>query len=194
MIERTLVLLKPDAVKRGITGEIIDRFEQTGLKIVGAKFMQADRDLAAKHYNKDDKWRKKIGGFRLEDAEKLGLDIVEVYGTKDPVEIGEIVNQANFDYLTSGPLFALVFEGYNAVYKVQKLVGGTPFSLEAAPGTIRGDYGLENAAVSLIKKRTVLNMIHASGTVEEAKEEIKLWFSEEELHTYKRVHEDIYDY
>lgn len=193
MIQRSLILLKPDAVKRGIVGEIIDRFEQAGLKIVGAKFMEADKRLASKHYNKDDTWKKEIGKLRLADCEKYGLDPMEVCGSIDPVEIGDRVNKDNFEYLTSGPLFAFVLEGVNAVAKVRKMVGHT-FSLEAAPGTIRGDYGLENVHVSLERKGTIYNMIHASGTPEEAELEISLWFKPEELFSYKRVHEDLYGY
>ena len=92
-----------------------------------------------------------------------------------------------------GPVIGFVFEGPNAVDKIRKLVGHT-FSLVAEPGTIRGDYGLEQPVTSLVRTRTIYNMIHASGTVEEAEEEIKLWFEDEEILEYKRVHEDLYKY
>lgn len=193
MIQRSLVLLKPDAVQRGIVGQILERFERAGLKIVGAKLFMAERDKVANHYKKDDDWARKVGGYRISDAQEHGLDINELYGTDDPVKIGHMVNKSNVDYLTMGPIFGFVFEGANAVEKIRKLVGHT-FSLEADPGTIRGDFGLEAPITSMIRKRTIYNIIHASGTVEEAQEEIKLWFKDEELLEYKRTHEDLYSY
>lgn len=193
MIQRSLVLMKPDAVQRGIVGEIIARFERAGLKIVGAKLFQADPEQVKKHYKKDKEWKVKIGGHRLEDAEKYELDIKEYYGTDDPETIGGMVNDANVNYITMGPVFGFVFEGVNAVAKIRKLVGHT-FSLEAEPGTIRGDYGMEAPITSLLRKRTIYNIIHASGSVEEAEEEIKMWFGENEILSYKRSHDDIYGY
>ncbi len=193
VVERSLILIKPDAVQRGIIGEILNRFERAGLKMVGAKLFMADAEKVANHYKKDSEWKIKVGNLRIEDAEMHGLDITEYYGTNDPETIGDMVNKANVDYITMGPVFGFVLEGPHAVEKVRRLVGPT-FSLEAQPGTIRGDYGLELPITSLLRKRTIYNMIHASGTIEEAEEEINLWFKPEELVTYKRVHEDLYNY
>lgn len=194
MVQRTLVLLKPDAVKRGIVGEIVHRLERTGLKIIGAKLFEADKEKVARHYKKDDRWAKKVGDFRLEDAAKYDIDIKELYGTDDPVKIGHMVNDSNVEYLTMGPLFGFVFEGVNAVEKVRRLVGHT-FSLEAQPGTIRGDYGLETPLTSMLRKRTIFNIIHASGTPEEAEEEINMWFDEDdELLEYQRTQDQLYAY
>ena len=193
MIERSLVLLKSDAVQRGIVGEIIHRFERTGLKIIGSKLFQADKTIAQKHYFKDESWHKKIGEINLEDCEKFGVDIEKIFGTKDPVTIGKKVNEWLFDLLLMGPVFAFVFEGPHAVGKIRTLVGST-YPDSAIPGTIRGDFGLDSAFSSLIRKRSVYNLIHASGTVDEAKEEISLWFKPEELLSYRRVHEDLYSY
>ncbi|MBD3365734.1 nucleoside-diphosphate kinase [candidate division WWE3 bacterium] len=191
--QRTLILLKPDAVKRGITGEIIDRFEQTGLKIVGAKLIKADRGVAQKHYKKDAAWHKKVGEYNLKDCEDLDVDPMEIFGTTDPTEIGSQVNEWLFSMFDEGPVFAFVFEGPNAVKKVRTLVGST-YPDAAPPGTIRGDYGLDSAVMSMQKKRALLNLIHASGTVEEAQEEISIWFSSEELLDYRRADEDVYHY
>ncbi|GIW69776.1 MAG: nucleoside-diphosphate kinase [Patescibacteria group bacterium] len=193
MIERTLVLLKPDAVARGITGEIIDRLEQTGLKIVGAKLLRVDRYFGAKHYNHNDEWKEVVGKRSIADCEKFGLDAREVFGTGDAKRIGEIVDERNAEFLASGPVFALVFEGPNAVAKVRSMVGPT-FPDTAPPGTIRGDYGLDSAFSGMIRKRTTYNVIHASGSIDEAKQEIDLWFRPEELVDYKRVHEELYKY
>ncbi|HBI35861.1 MAG: Nucleoside diphosphate kinase [candidate division WWE3 bacterium GW2011_GWF2_41_45] len=193
MKEKTLVLLKPDAVARGITGEIIDRLEQTGLKIVGAKLLRVDKQFGSKHYNHNDEWKEMVGKRNIADCEKFGLAAKDVFGTEDVKRIGEMVDERNADFLASGPVFAIVFEGPNAVAKVRNMVGST-FPDTAPPGTIRGDYGLDSAFSGMIRKRTTYNVIHASGSVDEAVQEINLWFKPEELIDYRRVHEDLYNY
>lgn len=193
MVQRSLVLLKPDAVQRGIVGEILDRFEQTGLKIVGAKLLQADKDLAMKHYKKEEDWQRKVGELNVQDCEAFGLDIKDIFGTTDPVEIGKQVNEWLFNMFEVGPVFAFVFEGPNAVAKIRSIVGST-YPDTAPPGTIRGDYGLDSTLTSLEHKRAVFNLIHASGTPDEAEGEIKLWFKPEEILSYRRTHENLYSY
>lgn len=193
MIQRSLVLMKPDAVQRGVVGEILHRFERAGLKIIGAKFVQADKDTAMQHYMKDAVWQKRVGEFNIKDCEEFGFDVKEVFGTDDALEIGKQVNEWLFDVFALGPVFAFVFEGPNAVAKIRALVGST-FPDTAPPGTIRGDFGLDSGFSSLKRKRATLNLIHASGLPEEAEEEIKIWFSTDELLSYKRVHEDLYSY
>lgn len=193
MNERTLVLLKPDAVARGITGEIIDRMEQTGLKIVGAKLLRVDKSFGARHYNHNDEWKEMVGKRNIADCEKFGLSVKDIFETEDPKKIGEIVDERNAEFLSSGPVFAIVFEGPNSVAKVRNMVGST-FPDTAPPGTIRGDYGLDSAFSGMIRKRTTFNVIHASGSIEEAEQEIELWFKPEELVDYRRVHEDLYRY
>ncbi len=185
--------MKPDAVKRGIVGEILHRFERSGLKIVGAKLVQADSELAEKHYPNSDEWKSKVGQRTIDDCEKYGIDLMANMGTTDPIEVGAIVKQWNVDFLTSGPVLAVVFEGVNAVERVRALVGET-IPVRAAPGTIRGDFSLDSAIAANRRKRTVFNLIHASGSEEEAATEINLWFKENELFSYKRVHEDLYMY
>jgi len=193
MIQRSLVLMKPDAVKRGIVGEILHRFERVGLKMVAVRMMQVSKEHATKHYKKDDAWAKKVGEMRLSECEKYSIDVLEFYGTDDPIKIGHKVNEYNFEFLCSGPVLAIVFEGVNAVKRIRDLVGFT-IPNEAAPGTIRGDFGLDSAYTGMIRKRTVYNFIHASGTPEEAEEEIHLWFREEDILSYRLVHEDLYNY
>lgn len=193
MIERSLVLLKPDAVYRGISGEILSRFERAGLKIVGAKILHATQDTVKKHYQKDEAWQKKIGDINIKDCQNFGLDVKEIFGTDAALEIGKIVNSWLYEMFELGPVFAFVFEGPFAVAKIRSLVGST-FPDAAPPGTIRGDYGLDSSFSSLKRKRGVLNLIHASGAVDEAAYEIGLWFKEDELIQYKRSHEDIYSY
>jgi nucleoside-diphosphate kinase len=193
MNERTLVVLKPDAVFRGLSGQIIERFEKCGLKIVGAKMINVSKELGLTHYAKDEEWKNNVGKRALKEVEEFNLNVLEIFGTNNPVEIGELVVQRNADFLNSGPVFAFVFEGVNAVKKVRSLIGPT-FPDTAPPGTIRGDFGLENSFTGTVRKRTTYNLVHASGNIEEAKQEIDLWFKPEELVDYKQAIDSIYGY
>jgi nucleoside-diphosphate kinase len=193
MIERSLVLLKPDAVKRGIVGEILHRFERSGLKMVAAKMIVADEQMAKDHYPNTAEWKQKVGQRTIDDCIKYGIDVIANMGTDDPLKVGEIVKQWNVDFLTSGPVLAIVYEGVNAVERVRSLVGDT-VPARAAAGTIRGDFSLDSAIAANRRQRTIYNLIHASGSVEEAQEEIKLWFKTAEIVSYRRVHEDLYKY
>lgn len=161
MIERTLVLLKPDAVKRCLMGQIISRFENAGLKVVGAKMMRLDDAMGRKHYD----------------------DIGQVGKRR-----GEKVLQVLLKFMMTGPVLALCLEGINAVENVRKLCGSTE-PKQALPGTIRGDFSHVSFSHADTLGKAVENVVHASGSVDEAKQEITLWFKPEELHSYKTVHE-----
>lgn len=193
MIEKTLVLIKPDAVKRGIIGEIVSRFERASLKVVAAKLIDVDEDLAKNHYPDSIEWKTKVGQRTLDDCKKYNIDVIANMGTDDPVKLGEIVKKWNMDFLMSGPVLAFVFEGVNAVERVRSLVGDTN-PVKAAPGTIRGDYSIDSPIVANRRTRTIYNLIHASGSVDEASAEIELWFENNEILSYKRVHEELYKY
>ncbi len=145
-MERTFVMIKPDAVQRGLIGEIISRLERKGLKIVAMKMLNVDRDLAERHY--------------AEHRDKPFF-------------------QSLVDYITSGPVVAMVVEGKNAVKVVRTLVGATN-PQEALPGTIRGDFGMDIGR----------NVIHASDSLESAEREISLFFKPEEIIEYRRIDED----
>ena len=131
-MEKTLILVKPDAFARGLSGEIIARFERKGLRIVALKHMTVDEDLAKRHY-----------------AEHEGKPF-----------FGELV-----EFITGGPLVAIVFEGVEAVKAARQLIGATN-PVEAAPGSIRGDFALE----------VTFNMVHGSDSDESAEREISIWF------------------
>lgn len=180
MEERTLLVIKPDAIKRGLVGEILQRVERMGFKVVAAKLVQIDEKLGEAHYPNSEEWKRNIGVRTIEDCEKYGINLKESMGTEDPVEIGNLVKKWNVDYLCSGPVFAFVLEGSNAVERLRSLVGNT-VPTKAAPGTIRGDYSLDSAILSNMNKRSIYNLVHASGTVDEAKSEIDLWFKKEEI-------------
>ncbi len=193
MIERSLVLMKPDAVQRGIVGEILSRFERMGLKIVGAKLIQAGEELSRKHYNHDDEWAVKTGMKNLEECDEYNLNPVEIFGTDDAKEIGKMIDKWSAFFISSAPVLALVLAGPNAVQRIRDHVGKL-FPFASPPGTIRGDYGLDSSPVTMRRGRVTYNLIHASGTVEEAQQEIDLWFKKDELLDYKRIHEDLYKY
>ncbi len=158
MIERTLVLVKPDGVQRALTGVIINRFENVGLKIIGMKMVWIDEDFASKHY-------------------------ADVRNRK-----GDAVFKALLKLITMGPVVAMVLEGVDAVEVVRKMCGPTE-PKTALPGTIRGDYAHASYAYTDLVGEAVRNVIHASGSKEEAKAEVSMWFNDSEIHDYESVHD-----
>lgn len=150
-MERTLVLLKPDALDRGLVGEILQRFERVGLKIIGLKMLIPSKDHAERHYTEDLAERR-----------------------------GEHVRNLMIDMLTSGPITAIVLEGIESVELVRKMVGSTE-PKSSPPGTIRGDYSHVSFKHVDEHDSTLYNLIHASANVEEAAQELAVWFSEDEL-------------
>lgn len=190
-MEQTLIAIKPDGVVRGLTGEIITRFEKAGLKLVASKMLTVTKEHASKHYpaDREELWTG-IGNKTLENYEKLQVDAEKLLGTRDPKKIGDIVRVWLLDYIVSGPVFAAVFEGPHAVELVRKICGHT-LPLLSPPGTIRGDYSFDSALLANTGKRAIKNLIHASGTVEEAKYEIPLWFAPKEIQKYKRTDENV---
>jgi len=158
-LQQTLVLVKPDGVARGLTGDVIKRFEQRGLKIVALKMVKIDMDKAKKHYTEDITERR-----------------------------GEKVRTMLLDFITEGPVVAMAIEGVDAIENVRKIVGTTE-SKSALPGTIRGDFTHVSYAHADEKEIPVRNVIHASGDEKDAKNELALWFSIDELCDYKRTDE-----
>ena len=188
-MERTLVIIKPDALERGIVGDIIQRFEKVGLKIIGAKMIIPSKELANKHYPKDrDEFITGMANKTLENYKEQGVDPLEDFGTADPKEIGLEILGWLVDYLTSGPVLALVLEGPHAIEIVRKISGFTLPS-KAAPGTIRGDYSFDSSSFANLAKRPIRNLIHASGDEAEAKLEVSLWFNDQELFEYDTIHQ-----
>jgi len=188
--ERSLVILKPDAVARGLVGEIIGRFERAGLKIVAMKMLHPTPEMAAGHYSGPDEWIAGMGQKTLDSFEQFGMDVNEVLGTSEPFEIGSMVHSWLVEYVSSGPVLAMVLEGVHAITAIRRLIGFT-IPARAEPGTIRGDYSIDSNTVSSLEKRSTKNLIHASGNVEEAAQEIAYWFSPDEIVFYKRADEDV---
>jgi len=179
-MEQSVVLIKPDGVERKIVGEVISRFEKVGLKMKAMKLIKVNATHVGKHYRDNEDYHRSVGEKTLENYQKFGLDVNEDLGTKDPVEIGQIVRQRNMEFLSSGPVVAMLWEGVEAIRLIRKMVGHT-FPAEAVPGSIRGDYGHDTAKIVNVEKRSANNIIHASGDVAEAEWERKLWFKEAEI-------------
>ncbi len=184
--ERTMVIIKPDGIQRSLIGEIVKRYEQVGLKLVGLKMMVPTADQIEKHYTLDPEWRVKTGLKTIKGYTDKGLTPPH----NDPLKITSIILANLIKYMTSGPVIAMVWQGAHAVEIIRKLTGGTE-PLTSPVGTIRGDYVLDSYRMSDVDTRSVRNLVHASGSVKEANDEIAHWFSEKELFNYKIVQEAI---
>lgn len=160
-VQKTLVLFKPDTVQRALVGEILNRFERVGLKIVATKMIAPDKEHYYYHY------------------ENIGQMVTRR---------GEQAFNVTLEMMMDGPVIAMVFEGVEAVALVRKLVGGTE-PKSAAPGTIRGDYSHMSFGYADTAEKGIPNLIHASGDPEEAEKEIAHWFKEEEIYSYETLHE-----
>jgi nucleoside-diphosphate kinase len=189
-MERTFVMVKPDGVKRGLVGQIIARFERCGLKLIGLKMTHPTKKLVEAHYPSTDKWFTIVGEKTLTSYEELGLDPREHLGTDSALEIGKTVKKWLVDFISSGPVVCMVWEGNHAIENVRRIVGNT-LPMKAQPGTIRGDFTIDSPDLANIKHRPIRNIVHASGDPEEAAHEVSLWFSEGELFDYLRVDAEI---
>lgn len=183
--ERTLVLLKPDAVQRNLVGEIIKRFEQVGLKIVGLKLVHPTREQAWRHYVKSDAEITALGERSIEGKKKWGVEVHD-----DPTELGRRIVDRLVKFLTASPVVAIVLEGNKSVPLVRKLVGSTE-PLQSDVGTVRGDFTLDSYEIADDGDRAVRNLVHAASSVEDAAYEINVWFKPNELLNYKHIRETV---
>lgn len=178
-------MLKPDAVQRGLIGEVIKRFERAGLKLTALNIIMATEEQCWTHYNKNDEWFLKKGNLTIENRKTFGLPI-----EKEPIEYGKDIVRALVKFMTCGPIVAMIWEGNQAVGIVTKIVGGTE-PLTSDVGTIRGDFTLDSYELSNMDSRAVRNLIHCSDKPEEAEREIKIWFKEEQILSYRLLAEQI---
>lgn len=184
--ERTLVIIKPDGIQRSLMGEIIKRYERLGLKLVAIKMAVPSKDHIEKHYTLDSNWRRVTGEKTIASYKKKGLKSP----SEDPLEITAVILENLKKYMTSGPVIVMIWKGVHAVKIVRKITGGTE-PLTSDVGTIRGDFVLDSYQISDTDKRSVRNLIHASGSVEEAEMEISHWFEENEIINYRLLQEQI---
>jgi len=188
--EQTFMMVKPDGVSRGLTGEIIKRVEQRGLKVVACKMVKPTEKLIDDHYPKDKAWITRLGEKTMKTFKEYDIDPKEAAGTDDLFEIGSSLRKYLVEFMISGPVVATVVQGPHARDMVRKIAGET-LPIFAPPGTIRGDYSADSPAIANLKQRPIKNLVHASETEEEATNEIGLWFTKDEIHEYKRADEDV---
>ena len=188
--ERTVMLIKPDGVKRGLVGECIKRVEQRGLKVIALKMIVASEDQARRHYPGTEEWRRTMGQKTLDTYAKYSKDPLKDLGTADTLKIGNKIYDWNVELFTSGPIVAILISGIHAIDMVRKIVGKT-FPAFADMGTIRGDYSVDSPALANEAHRAVRNVVHASGDPVEATHETSHWFTPKEIHDYRRSEEDV---
>lgn len=175
MTEETLVVIKPDGVARGLTGRIIEQFLDAGLELARLELRHASADLIERHYPNDEAWLSSVGGKTLADYDRLGQNPADYFGAVDPLAIGRVIKGWLIDYMTQGPVVAMVLRGNEAISRVRTLCGNTVPAM-ADPATIRGRFSSDSAAAANAEKRPIQNLVHASGNLEEAGHEIGLWF------------------
>ena len=176
--QRTLLLIKPDAVRRGLVGRILQRVEESGLGIIAIEMRQVSEEFAAGHYATSDAQLSQMGSKMLSGFTEAGLHVANEFGTNDPIALGRMIFDWNLAYLTSGPVVAVAIDGYHAVPKVRALCGPT-MPLAAGPGTIRGDFSSVSSLVAGPKRAAVRNLVHASDDANdpgEPERELEYWF------------------
>ena len=178
MIERTLVIIKPDAIQRGLVGEITHRFEKVGLKIAAMKMLFATKEQLEEHYYKEDEWLIEKGKGIIKNK-----NYPEDY---DPKKAGKEIVDALVEDMRLSPVIALIMEGHNAINVVRKIAGPTNIE-EALPGTIRGDFSHDTYGLANVNDRPIITIIHASGDKADAEKEIKIWFPNNEIFDYEKM-------
>lgn len=184
-MERTLVLVKPDGVQRALIGRIIMKFEEAGLKVVAMKMVWPTEAIADVHYPLDKEWYTNAWKNTKKGYEEKGVPYNET-----PLELGKRLRSWLKKAITAGPVVAMVIEGNEAVAAVRKLAGATAPN-RSDPSTIRGMFSTDSYGLSDSRKRTLRNLVHASDSPATAEKEIKIWFKESEILSYKRVDEDL---
>ncbi len=183
--EKTFIIIKPDGVRKGLIGEVINRFERRDLKVVALEMFHPSRKEMDSHYPHDEKWVRRLGEKTMATYAKYGHDVKKDFGTSDLMRVGKTVRGWLIDFMSSAPLVKMVVQGVHAVDMVRKIVGPTmPYLAEM--GTIRGDFSNDSPLNANVERRSVYNLVHASETPEEAKHEIAHWFGKTPTYKYKR--------
>ncbi|VVA44231.1 Nucleoside diphosphate kinase [Candidatus Roizmanbacteria bacterium] len=191
MIEKTLIILKPDAVKRGLIGKVIETFENTGLKLMAGKMLRPSADVIKNHYPGTPEWIKEMGEKTLSSFKQSGDDVQKIFKTDDPEKLGAFVYERLIKYWMEGPIVVMVWQGPNAVTVARKLRGHTIPAL-AVPGTLLAQFSFDSSPLSASLDRVVKTFIHASGSTDEADREIKYWFKDTKFKDYEREVDQLY--
>ena len=190
-IEQTLIIIKPDALKRGLVGKVIETFENVGLKLIAAKMLRPSADVIKNHYPGTPEWIKEMGEKTLASFKQSGADVIKTFKTEDPNKLGQFVYVRLIKYWMEGPIIVMVWEGPNAIAIARKLRGHTIPAL-ASPGTILAQFSFDSSPLSSSLDRVVKTFIHASGSTDEANREIKYWFPKIEFKYYEREVDNLY--
>ncbi len=183
MAERALVLIKPEGLQRALTGRIITKFEEVGLKVTAMKLVRVTSELAGNHYADDKQWMVALGTKTKATNLEKGIKMSET-----PIQIGERIRAALIKHLAGKPVIALVLEG-NAANDIGRKIAGATEPRKADPSTIRGMFSPDTYPAADAAKRPILNLVHVSENKEAAEREIKIWFSEKEIVSYRRADE-----
>lgn len=191
MIEKTLIIIKSDALKRGLVGKVIETFENVGLKLMAAKMLKPDKQVIKNHYPGTSEWIREMGEKTLTSFKQSGGNVLKIFKTEDPNKLGQFVYERLIKYWMEGPIIVMIWQGPNAVTVARKLRGHT-IPLLAQAGTLHSDYSFDSSPLSASLNRVVKTFVHASGTVEEAEREIKYWFPKIEFKSYEREIDQLY--
>jgi nucleoside-diphosphate kinase len=191
LIEKTLIILKPDAVQRGLVGEVLECFEDVGLKLLAAKMLKPDTEVIKNHYPGTKEWIAEMGQKTLASFKQSSLDVKKTMGTDDPNELGQFVYERLIKYWQEGPIIVTVWEGAHAVTLARKIRGHT-IPLLADPGTIHARRSHDSSPLSSSLNRVVKTFVHASGSVDEAEREILYWFGKDDFKSYERDIDSLY--
>jgi nucleoside-diphosphate kinase len=178
--EKTLILIKPDVLRRAILGKVIQKFEEAGLKIIAVKTVNFSTTQAKKFYPGLKSWKIGIGEKVVERFQKYGSNTQKELGTTDPLKLGEKIYDWSIKYLTTDKTIAFIVEGPHAIDRVKQIIGPTE-PMEAPRGTIRGDYCTDSIVNANLNRRVINNLVHRSTNKKDAKREIKLLFKKTEV-------------
>lgn len=183
--EQTFIAVKSDGIQRHLIGEVIQRFERRGMKLVACKMVVPTSEHLAKQYPDEKWWYESVGNKTLKSRREKGIE-----DDREPLEIGKWVRQMIIDDVQGKPMLAMVWEGAHAVALGRKTAGSTN-PLDADVGTIRGDFTVESYEVADFLEHPIRNIIHAAGSVEEAEKEIAIYFDEDEIVDYALITEEV---
>ncbi len=183
--ERTVVFIKPESIQRHLIGDFMNRFERRGLKLVACKLIAPTAEQVGKHYPDDESWLIPTGEKALKSYQEKGIDT-----GKTAIETAQLIRQRLIEHFADRPLLVTVWEGPHAVAMGRKTAGATN-CLVADVGSIRGDYSMESYDLADALERPIHTLVHASGSVEEAQQEMKIWLTEDEILDYDLLDETV---
>ncbi len=191
LVEKTLIIIKSDAAKRGLVGKIIETFENVGLKLMAGKMLRSDKEVIKNHYPGTVEWIKEMGEKTLISFKQSGSNVMETFKTEDPNKLGQFVYERLIKYWMEGPIIVMVWQGANAITVARKLRGHTIPAL-AIPGTLHAQFSFDSSPLSASLDRVVKTFIHASGSTDEAEREIEYWFPKMKFKNYEREIDNLY--